>query len=86
MPRSCRKWASMSQEHKTVLEVEAVVKYDILPEEGDLPQQIDITEVLLSSTNPQTGKVRKINILHTLSAAEVINLEDEIAGVFDDVD
>jgi len=73
----------MSQEHKTVLEVEATVKYDILPPEHDLPQQIDIREILVQTTNPKTGKIRKINILNTLTAAEVINLEDEIAGVFD---
>lgn len=70
----------MSLVHKTFITLEALVKYEILPEdkENDFPSQIDITEILVKSVNPDTGKTRNINIVNCFSEAEIINLEDEV--------
>jgi hypothetical protein len=68
----------MPHVHKTQLTLDVEVEYRILPPEGDLPQQIDITGVfpLLSST--ESSRVRRSNILHSMTESELINLEDEI--------
>ena len=62
----------------TQLTLDVNVDYDILPEEDDLPMQIDIKAVylLLATKNPE--KFRRINILNALSESEIINLEDDI--------
>jgi hypothetical protein len=62
----------------TQITLDVVMQYDILPEENDLPLQIDITAVylLLATKNPE--KFRRINILGALSESALINLEDEI--------
>jgi hypothetical protein len=66
--------------HKTLMEVEVAVHYDMLPPEEGLPQQVDITEAIVETINHVTGKTRKVNILNAFSQAEIINLEDEILG------
>ena len=62
----------------TQLTLNVTVQYDILPEENDLPLQIDITAVYLLLATPNPEKFRRINILNALSESELINLEDEI--------
>jgi hypothetical protein len=68
----------MSRAFETQQLFDIQVLYDILPEEGDLPQQVDITSVAINVINPTTGKVRKVQVLGALSESDVINLEDEI--------
>jgi hypothetical protein len=68
----------MSQTYKAVLSLEVDVEYRVLPPDGDIPQQIDITGVFTTVNNPDLGRVRRSNILHSLTESEIINLEDEI--------
>jgi|AntAceMinimDraft_5_1070358.scaffolds.fasta_scaffold01652_12 hypothetical protein len=62
----------------TQLNLDVHVKYDILPADGDLPTQIDITAVYVLLATDKPNKSRKVNVLNALSESEIINLEDEI--------
>lgn len=54
------------------------VEHALLPAEQGLPEQIEITSVLLDVVGP-AGKVRRIELLHSLDESTLIQLEDEIA-------
>jgi hypothetical protein len=64
--------------HNTQLTLDVEVEYRVLPPEGDLPRQIDITGVFPLMNNAESNRVRRSNILHSLTESELINLEDEI--------
>lgn len=65
---------------KTYVTVEAEVEFSVLPEleEHGLPEQIDITAVIVDVINPKTRKIRRTNIVDALSETEMLNLEEEI--------
>jgi len=67
----------MPHVHKTNITLDVDVEYRILPPEGDLPQQIDITAVFAPLSDGSVGS-RRPNILHSLTESDIINLEDEI--------
>lgn len=71
----------MPHVHKTNITLDVDVEYRVLPPEGDLPQQIDITAVFTSLNNEDAGRTRRSNILHSLTESDIINLEDEILEV-----
>lgn len=54
------------------------MQYEVLPQEEDLPLQIDIQAIYLTLTSNNLKKSRRINILNAISESELINLEDEI--------
>jgi len=54
------------------------VEYAVLPAEQGLPEQIEITSVLLDVVG-LAGKVRRVELLHSLDESTLIQLEDEIA-------
>lgn len=68
----------MPHVHKTHLTLDVEVEYRVLPPEDDIPQQIDITGVFPIMSNAWSSRIRRSNILHSLTESEVINLEDEI--------
>lgn len=70
----------MSHVFKTQVLLDVTLKYDILPEEDDLPEQIDVLDAWLTITNPETGKTRKVHMLHAISESDLITIEDEIHG------
>jgi len=49
--------------HKTQITLDIDVEYRILPADGDIPQQIDITGVFTAMNNADAGRVRRSNIL-----------------------
>lgn len=63
--------------HETQLLLDVEVSYDILPAQENLPEQIEVTQVIVHTTD-QKGKTRKINVLGALDESALINLEDEI--------
>lgn len=67
----------MSDTSTTFLTLPIELKYQVLPEEDGLPEQIDITDAIIMVTGP-TGRKRKVNLIHSLSESEIISLEDEI--------
>lgn len=56
--------------------LDAEVEYDLLPAQENLPDQVDVKSVLITTTN--NGKTRKVNVLGALDESALINLEDEI--------
>ena len=72
----------MSRVHKTVLPLEVDVEYQEMPadEEFDLPPQVEVTGIFVRPSEEGGLRLRRANILYSLSEAEVINLEDEILG------
>lgn len=56
------------------------VEHVVLPAAHGLPEQIEITSVLLDVVGP-SGKTRRIELLHSLDEGTLIALEDEIAGM-----
>lgn len=67
--------------HKTELTLPVELTFEILPEmvvEGTyLPEQIDITKVLLTITGP-SGKPRQVDITNSISEEQMLAFEDEI--------
>ena len=55
------------------------VKFERLPEEDGVPEQIDITSVLVGVCG-KNKKTRKVELLFTLDESEIMQLEDEING------
>ena len=68
----------MPHAHKTQLTLDVEVEYRVLPPDGEIPRQIDITGVFTSLVNTDANRARRSNILHSLTESEIINLEDEI--------
>lgn len=68
----------MPHVHRTSLTLDVDVEYRILPPDGEIPKQIDITGVFPILSEGTTERVRRSNILHALTESEIINLEDEI--------
>jgi len=64
--------------HKTQITLDIDVEYRILPADGEIPEQIDITGVFTAMNNADAGRVRRSNILYSLTESEIINMEDEI--------
>lgn len=78
----------MSQNSKqgflsTQITFDVVMRYDLLPPEGELPLQVDIQAVYVSLATPNPEKFRRVNLLGALSESEIINLEDEILLTLD---
>ena len=67
----------MSVTSTTFLTFPIEIKYEVLPEEDGLPEQIDITDAIITVTGP-TGRKRKVNLIYSLSESEIIAIEDEI--------
>lgn len=69
----------MQQELQLTMPVR--VSYEFLPEmliDGQLlPEQIDITEVIVEIPDSK-GKLRRVNLLNALDISTVLLLEDEI--------
>ena len=63
--------------HQTQMYLDVEVSYDILPAQENLPNQVDIKQVIVHTIGHK-GKARKINILGALDESALINLEDEI--------
>jgi hypothetical protein len=61
-----------------LLSLTVAVEHALLPAEHGLPEQVEITSVLLDVVGP-SGKVRRIELLHSLDESTLIQLEDEIA-------
>lgn len=70
--------SSKTSYQSTQLNLDAILQYEVLPPEDDLPIQIDIQAVYLTLSTSNPEKFRRINILNALSESEIINLEDEI--------
>ena len=68
--------------HQTELTLPVELIFEILPEmmveDTYLPEQIDITKVLLTITGP-SGKPRQVDITNTISEEQMLAFEDEIA-------
>lgn len=68
--------------HKTEMTLPVELTFEILPEmmvEGTyLPEQLDITKVLLTITGP-SGKPRQVDITNTISEEQMMAFEDEIS-------
>lgn len=68
--------------HKTELTLPVELTFEVLPEMmvGDtyLPEQLDITKVLLTITGP-SGKPRQVDITNTISEEQMMAFEDEIS-------
>jgi len=67
----------MSVTSTTFLTFPIEIKYEVLPEEDGLPEQIDITDAIITVTGP-SGRKRKVSLIHSLTESEIIALEDEI--------
>ena len=67
--------------HKTELTLPVELIFEMLPEmvvDGTyLPEQVDITKVLLTITGP-SGKPRQVDITNTISEEQMMAFEDEI--------
>jgi len=72
--------SSTVRKYKTLVNVEAEIVYEILPEmpEHDLPEQIDIIGVFVDVMNPKTSRNRRTNILDAMGESERVMLEEEI--------
>ena len=72
--------SSTVRKYKTLVNVEAEIVYEILPEmpEHDLPEQIDIIGVFVDVINPKTSRNRRTNILDAMGESERVMLEEEI--------
>ena len=72
--------SSIVRKYKTLVNVEAEIVYEILPEmpEHDLPEQIDIIGVFVDVMNPKTSRNRRTNILDAMGESERVMLEEEI--------
>jgi hypothetical protein len=68
--------------HQSELTLPVELTFEIMPEmivDGTyLPEQIDITKVLLTITGP-SGKPRQVDITNTISEEQMMAFEDEIA-------
>jgi hypothetical protein len=68
--------------YKTEMTFPVELTFEVLPamlvEDTELPAQLDITKVLLTIVGPG-GKPRQVDITKTLTEAQVMLLEDEIA-------
>lgn len=49
----------------------------MLPAVHGLPEQVEITSVLMDVVGP-SGKARRIELLHSLDESAIMQLEDEI--------
>jgi hypothetical protein len=67
--------------YKTELTLPVELTFEVLPEmvvDGTyLPEQLDITKVLLTITGP-SGKPRQVDITNTISEEQMMAFEDEI--------
>lgn len=67
--------------HQTELTLPVELIFEILPEmvvDGTyLPEQIDITKVLLTITGP-SGKPRQVDITNSIGEEQMLAFEDEI--------
>jgi len=61
----------------SILSLIAGVKYEVMPAEHGLPEQIDILSVSIE-VKGKNGRKRKIELIHTLDESEILALEDEI--------
>lgn len=68
--------------YQTEMTFPVELTFEILPamlvEDTELPAQLDITKVLLTIVGPG-GKPRQVDITKTLTEAQVMLFEDEIA-------
>ena len=68
--------------HQTELTLPVELTFEILPEmmveDTYLPEQIDITKVLLTITGP-SGKPRQVDITNSITEDQMLAFEDEIA-------
>jgi hypothetical protein len=67
----------VSASKKTLLSLTAEIEYSVLPALYGLPEQIEITSVLLDVVGP-SGKTRRVELLHSLDESTILQLEDEI--------
>lgn len=63
--------------YATQMLLDVEIGYDLLPAQENLPDQVDITYVNVTTTDSR-GKPRKVNVLGALDESALINLEDEI--------
>jgi hypothetical protein len=68
--------------YQTEMTFPVELTFEVLPamlvEDTELPAQLDITKVLLTIVGPG-GKPRQVDITKTLTEAQVMLFEDEIA-------
>ena len=68
--------------HHSELTLPVELIFEVMPEmvvDGTyLPEQIDITKVLLTITGP-SGKPRQVDITNTISEEQMMAFEDDIA-------
>jgi len=71
---------STVRKYRTLVNIEAGIVYEILPEipEKGLPEQIDIIGVFVDVMNPKTSRNRRTNILDAMGESERVMLEEEI--------
>ena len=71
---------STVRKYRTLVNIEAEVVYEILPEmpEHGLPEQIDILGVFVDVVNPKTSRNRRTNILDAMEESSRLMLEEEI--------
>ena len=68
--------------YKTEMTFPVELTFEVLPsmlvEDTELPEQLDITRILLTITGP-SGKPRQVDITNTLTEEQTMLFEDEIA-------
>lgn len=64
----------MTNSKSSWLSLPVDIKYEVLPAEHGLPAQVDVLAVTVKTSR----RGRKIQLLHLLDEAEVMQLEDEI--------
>ena len=73
--------------YQTEMTFPVELTFEVLPamlvEDTQLPAQLDITKVLLTITGP-SGKPRQVDITKTLTEAQVMLFEDDIAENYRD--
>lgn len=68
---------SKMNKYQTQILIDVEVSYDFLPAQQNLPNQVDIQQVVVQSIGHK-GNVRKINIVGALDESALINLEDDV--------
>ena len=61
----------------SILSLIVGVKYEVMPAEHGLPEQIDILSVSIE-VKGKNGRKRKVELINTLEESEILQLEDEI--------
>ena len=73
--------------YKTEMTFPVELTFEVLPsmlvEDTELPEQLDITRILLTITGP-SGKPRQVDITKSFSEEQVMLFEDEIVENYND--